>query len=435
MDWWFSGGARASARGAAALLCAVMATWAAAASAQSPKTIVEWDHQTDGNGPKVVRDAADRFEKQNPGYKVEDSHVLNDAYKAKLKVAFGAGQPPCVFDSWGGGPLREYVNSGQVVDLTPYLRKDSAFRDRFLPTAWKAVTYDNKVYGIPTENVSAAVIFYNKDLFKQYGLTPPATWGDLMKVVETLKSHGIAPFALANKNKWTGSMYYMYLVDRLGGPEVFRKAVDRAPGGSFADPVFIEAGQYIQQLVKAGAFAQGFNGLDYDIGGSRRLLYSGRAAMELMGGWEASTIRKENPAFYKKLDFFAFPSVPGGKGDPRDVIGTVGESFTSISAQCADRDAAFKLVKTLTDDVSMQEREADARIPPVKDVPVRDPFLQRLQALALQAPSVQLWYDQELPPKLGELHKDTTQALFGLSLTPEAAAQQMEAAAKADAGR
>jgi raffinose/stachyose/melibiose transport system substrate-binding protein len=157
--------------------------------------------------------------------------------------------------------------------------------------------------------------------------------------------------------------------------------------------------------------------------------------MELMGGWEASTIRKENPAFYKKLDFFAFPSVPGGKGDPRDVIGTVGESFTSISAQCADRDAAFKLVKTMTDNVSMQEREADARIPPVKDVPVKDPFLQRLQALALQAPSVQLWYDQELPPKLGELHKDTTQALFGMSLTPEAAAQQMEAAAKADAGR
>ncbi|TKC92692.1 extracellular solute-binding protein [Trinickia terrae] len=419
----------------AAILLAAGAAWSASGYAGPSKTITEWDHQTDGNGPKVVREAADRFEKQNPLYKIEDSHVLNDAYKAKLNVAFGAGQPPCVFDTWGGGPLREYVKAGQVVDLTPYLQKDPAYRDRFLPTAWRAVTYDNKIYGIPTENVSAAVIFYNKDLFKQYNLNPPATWNDLLNVIKTLQAHGIAPFALANKNKWTGSMYYMYLVDRIGGPDVFRKAADRAPGGSFADPAFIEAGRYIQQLVKAGAFAQGFNGLDYDIGASRRLLYSGRAAMELMGGWEASTIQKENPGFYKKLDVFPFPAIPGGKGDPHDVIGTVGDSFTSISTQCADRDAAFSLIKTMTDDASMQARIADARIPPVKNARLTDPFLQRLQALVAQAPNVQLWYDQELPPKLGELHKDTTQALFGLSLSPEAAAQQMEAAAKADAGK
>ncbi|MGN6317252.1 extracellular solute-binding protein [Trinickia sp.] len=432
---WLTRRKPASIRSMAVFVLALGTAWAASGYAQSPKTIVEWDHQTDGNGPRIVREAADRFEKQNPGYKVEDSHILNDAYKTKLKVAFGAGQPPCVFDTWGGGPLHEYVKAGQVVDLTPYLQKDPAFRDRFLPTSWRAVTYDGKVYGIPTENVSAAVIFYNKDLFAQFHVNPPATWNDLLNVAKTFQSHGIAPFALANKNKWTGSMYYMYLVDRLGGPEVFRKAADRAPGGSFADPVFVQAGQYVQQLVKAGAFAQGFNGLDYDIGGSRRLLYAGRAAMELMGGWEASTILKENPAFYKKLDFFPFPSIPGGKGDPRDVIGTVGDRFTSISTQCAFRDAAFELVKTITDDTSMKARVADAHIPPVKNLIVDDPFLKRLQQLVAQAPSVQLWYDQELPPELGEVHKDTTQALFGLSLTPEAAAQRMEAAAETEAHR
>ena len=63
-------------------------------------------------------------------------------------------------------------------------------------------------------------------------------------------------------------------------------------------------------------------------------------------------------------------------------------------------------------------------------VKIDDPFLQRLQGLLASAPSVQLWYDQVLPPALGEVHKDTTQQLFGLSITPEAAAQQMEAAYK-----
>jgi raffinose/stachyose/melibiose transport system substrate-binding protein len=415
--------------GATALFCSVSVV-STAAFAQTTKTITEWDQQTNATSTKVLRDAADRFEHQNPGFKVEDSHVLNEAYKTKLKVAFGAGEPPCVFESWGGGPLHEYVKAGQVVDLTPYLQKDPAYRDRFLTTSWDAVTYDKKQYGVAAENASAAVIFYNKELFKKYDLTPPATWDQLMHVVKVLNSHGVAPFALSNKNKWTGSMYYMYLVDRIGGPEVFRKAVDRAPGGSFDDPAFVEAGKYIQDLVKAGAFAQGFNGLDYDVGASRRLMYSDKAAMELMGGWEASTIANEDPAFASKLDFFPFPSVPGGKGNPHDVIGTVGDGFMSISTECKDPAAAFKLIQSMTDDTSMQGRVLDKKIPPVKNITITDPFLKRLQVLITQAPNVQLWYDQELPPKLGELHKDTSQELFGLSLTPEAAAQQMEVAAK-----
>ena len=39
-------------------------------------------------------------------------------------------------------------------------------------------------------------------------------------------------------------------------------------------------------------------------------------------------------------------------------------------------------------------------------------------------------YDQTLPPELAELHKDTTQAIFGLDMTPEEAAKKMEEKAK-----
>ncbi|MDN7183044.1 extracellular solute-binding protein [Caballeronia sp. SEWSISQ10-4 2] len=400
--------------------------------AAQTKTLTEWDSQTVGAGPKIINDAAARFEKANPGFKVESSHVLNDAYKTKLKIAFGANQPPCVFSSWGGGPLREYVKSNQVVDLTPYLQQNAAFQNRFLATAWPAATFDNKVWAIPAENTSVAVVFYNKEIFEKYKLTPPKTWDELLHVISVLKSNNIAPFALANKNKWTGSMYYMYLVDRIGGSDVVRRAVMRAPGGSFADPAFVEAGARVQELVKAGAFAQGFNGLDYDIGASRRLLYSGRAAMELIGSWEASTVKAENPAFYSKLDYFPFPAVPGGKGNPNDVIGTVGDNFYSISKACADPQAAFRLIQAMTDDQSMRERVADTRIPPVKNLEVSDPMLKRFLKTVADAPAVQLWYDQELPPALGELHKNTTQALFGLTTTPQEAAQQMEAEAKKD---
>jgi raffinose/stachyose/melibiose transport system substrate-binding protein len=407
----------------------LLAPWARAEDAQS---ITSWDIRTASAWAKLIDDAVARFEKANPGVKVESSHVLNDAYKTKLKIAFGAKQPPCVFITWGGGPLREYVKSSQVLDLTPYLEKDKAYTDRFLPAGFKSTTFGGKIYGVPAENTAPAVVFYNKEIFAKFGLKPPASWDELLKVMEVLKKNGIAPFALANKNKWTGSMFYMYIVDRLAGPEAFRAAVERQPGGSFAGPAFIEAGKRIQELVKLGAFAQGFNGLDYDIGATRKLLYSGKAAMEVMGMWEGSIIQGENPEFYKKLDFFGFPTMPGGKGDPSDIIGTVGDNFISLSTTCKDPALAFKLVEAMTDDASMQARLEGKQLVPMKGIAPSDPYLKRLMELVSKAPSVQLWYDQELPPKLGEVHKDTVQALFGLSLTPEAAAQQMEEAAKAE---
>lgn len=412
-----------------ASLIAVGLTYAMAANAQEPKTITEWDIQTQPNGVKILQDALGRFEKANPRYKAQRSQIPNDAYKTKIKIAFGANEPPCVFMNWGGGALREYVKAGQVVDLTPYLAKDAAFKDRFLPTAFSATTIDGKNYGLPGENTAATVIYYNTELFAKAGLAPPKTWPELLKVIEAFKAQGIAPFALANKAKWPGAMYFMYLVDRIGGPDVFRKAVARAPGGSFADPVFVEAGHKLQELVKAGAFAQGVNGLDYDVGASRRLLYAGKAAMTLMGTWESASIKSENPEFLKKVDFFAFPSIPGGKGQSGNVVGSVGNNFYSVSAACKTPDAAYQMIKSMVDEPSVQARLADNRLVPVKGLQITDPTMQRVMKLVADAPAVQYWYDQELPPQLAELHKDTVQALFGLSISPEEAAQKMEALA------
>jgi raffinose/stachyose/melibiose transport system substrate-binding protein len=404
-------------------------TYAVGASAQGTKTISEWDIQTQPASAKIIQDALTRFEKANPGYKAERAQIPNDAYKTKLKIAFGANEPPCVFTNWGGGSLREYVKAGQVVDLTSYLAKDTAFKERFIPTAFDATTIQGKVYGLPGENTAAAVIYYNTELFAKNGLTPPTTWPELLKVVAAFKAKGIAPFALANKAKWPASMYFMYLVDRIGGPEVFRKAAARAPGGSFADPAFVEAGRKLQELVKAGAFAQGFNGLDYDVGASRRLMYADKAAMQLMGTWESSSMANENPSFIKKVDFFPFPAVPGGKGQAGDILGSVGSNFYSVSSACKAPEAAYKLIKTMVDDAAVQARLTDNRMVPVKGLQVSDPTMRRVMKLVADAPSVQNWYDQELPPQLAELHKDTVQSLLGLSITPEEAAQKMEALA------
>ena len=72
---------------------------------------------------------------------------------------------------------------------------------------------------------------------------------------------------------------------------------------------------------------------------------------------------------------------------------------------------------------------------PVKGLKVENPYLADVMKVVNEAKSVQLWYDQELPPALAEVHKETTQQLFGLSITQEEAVAKMEATAKAQAAR
>ena len=60
------------------------------------------------------------------------------------------------------------------------------------------------------------------------------------------------------------------------------------------------------------------------------------------------------------------------------------------------------------------------KIPPVKSVGslVTEPMVKQILAAAVNASSTQLWYDQYLPPAVAEVHKDTSQELFGLTMTP-----------------
>ncbi len=396
------------------------------------KEISFW-HLSD-QGTEMIQGFVDRYMADHPDVEVEVVPIQSEPYKTKVNVAMEAGSPPCIFSTWTGGTLHEYVDAGRVLDLTAYMNEDD-YKDRFLDGAIQQATYQDKIWAVPIDNISIAVIFYNKTVFEENGIAIPRTYGELLAVIDKVKAAGIAPFTLAGKNKWTESMFFMYIVDRLAGPGVFENAADRK-GGSFEDPVFIQAGTMVQDLVKMGAFVDGFNGLDYDTGQSRMLLYADKAAMELMGTWDIGTVQAENPEYYDaSLGFFPFPAIEGGAGDPNDLVGTLGDNFYSISSTCKYPQEAFELLQYLIDDEAVNERVASGRIPPVRGITIDDPVLAQVKQIFEAAPNVQLWYDQYLPPSVSEVHKDTVQALFGLTMTPEEAASALEAAAVKEFGQ
>lgn len=390
-----------------------------------PKTLELWHIQTTDPMPQIYQDSINRFQNENPDYKVNISIIANDAYKQKIAVAMGSGQTPDIYPSWSGGPMNEYIAAGHAVDLTEYMNKDN-YKDNFLDAAIAQASYDGKIYGFPVENVSISGIFYNKDLFKQYGLTEPNTLAELESICDTLIANGKTPFSLANKSQWTGSMYYMNFVARYSGLDPFNNAV--SGNGSFEDEPFIYAGNKVQEWVDKGYFNQGFNGADEDSGQSRQLLYMEDCAMTVMGSWLVGTIKGENPEFYNKLGFFTFPGIEGKEQYKDLAVGTVGDQFYHISGTCSDTPAAFKVLQSLLDEPATKARVDSGRIPPLKSSIPPDPILKIVMEKVNAAPTVQLWYDQYLPPELGDLHKTTSQELFGKTKTPEQVNKEMQQA-------
>ncbi|MFW5988006.1 MAG: extracellular solute-binding protein, partial [bacterium] len=256
------------------------------------------------------------------------------------------------------------------------------------------------------------------------------TYQELLEVVETLTENNITPFTLANKTKWTGSMYYMYLVDRIGGPEALQKALDRT--GAFNDEPFIKAGEKIQELVDMGAFPKGVNGMDEDSGQARAMLYADKAAMYLMGSWAYGTIKKENEEILDKLGFFNFPEISEGKGDPTNLVGTPGDNYYSITQKCEEKEAAIKFLKYISDPKMGEELLKVGNLPPFTGIgdKIDNPVLKEIYNMVQEANHIQMWYDQMLPLELAQVHLNTTQALFGNRLTPEEAADEMEEAAQ-----
>lgn len=390
--------------------------------------ITVWDVWTTGTMKPVIDEAAVRFGKWNPGMQINVVHIQNDPFKTKLKIAMGAGTPPDIFQSWGGGVLKAYIDAGKVYPLD---KLNTWLKAKFMPSAFDPVTFNGHIYGVPAESVTGAFFWYRKSIFKKYNIQIPKTWSDFLNVCSKLKKNGIIPIALANRTKWPGSFYYMYLADRIAGYEFVQKVLNHEKGYSFVSDPYIQAGKMLQVLVKMGAFEKGFNGLDYDTGQSRALFYTRKSAMILMGSWLYGAIKREAPQIIDDIGIFNFPMIENGKGDPDDLVGSPGQDYLCITNAAKDKRAAMLFLRNyFTDAIALQEAVAGGNLIPFKGVEtfVTDPVVSEELNLFMKAKHVQLWYDQFLPPELGEVHKNVVQALFGLQITPEQASEQQQKA-------
>ncbi len=384
-----------------------------------------WDIRT-GSEQKVIRNITDSFNSKHSNIHATLNFFENDPYKQKLQVAMGAHNPPDIFFGWGGGILKSYIDANDVYDMTNDFNSDPAWKNRIIPSVLSGATFNGKLYGVPTSGVQPVLFLYNKDIFKQYNLSAPQTWNELLSVVTTLKQHNVIPIGLAGSSKWPYLMWSEYLTDRIGGPDAFTNVLS-GQANSWSQDAFIKANTAIQQLVTMGAFGSSFASVVADTNQDMALLYTGKAAMVLQGTWNFPVIQTNSPSFIQggKLGWFPFPTVEGGKGNAGNLYGNPC-NFYSISKTAKSTQSCITYLKdaVLADD-EVKQFIAVGDVPPVQGIDAQlasapnGEWLQYSYKMVQNSPHFQLSWDQALLPQPAQILLTNLDQLFLKQITPQ----------------
>ncbi len=261
---------------------------------------------TDSNAP-IWQAAQKEFMAANPNVKIVDESVNEEnAYNNKFKTDLATGNLPAVFGVNGILLGAEYAKNGLLLDVSPYMAADTAWSSGLIEGCVNAIRFDQYgvkgVYGVPTAN-AIEVMYYNKDLFAQVGVSKvPETYEELLDIIRKLRAAGITPIGAGAKATWRiGHIHNALLYKTVGVEKAVDLGINRK--AKWTDPDVVQSLRLLKELKDMGAFDRNFEGIDYET--EKTLFLSGKSAMVFNGTWFMGEV--EQSAISDKIGVFLFP--------------------------------------------------------------------------------------------------------------------------------
>ncbi len=374
------------------------------------------------------------------------SEAANAEVLEKLKTGFMAAHPEVTdieLNSGGTitdglGRLRNAVLAGDQIDVvlcaanpvnTSYARLGlitplddlvASMGDRFNDGAVGNFTVGGKVWAVPLSAVNITTFFYNKDLFKKAGITPPATYEEFVADAPKLAKLGVIPVVHQGKNAWMWPLYYMASLAQTTGNKQLELVEATLQGkAKFTDPASVEALKLAYGWVKDGLLDPNANELDEEA--MKSVFYSGKAAAYFGGSWDVPGLT-QNAQF--EWGVFKFPKYQSQPGTPVAFGGA--ETGLCVSSASKQPDLAKAFISHVAED-SVAKMQLDA-ISPIatshKNVAGVDTPVAKDLSTSLPASKFLDWV---WPRELTETIQREVQSMMGGAETPEQAAQNMQA--------
>ena len=347
----------------------------------------------------VFTNVIKQFEAAHPNITIHNVPMQNELFKTKVTPALRGNSPPDIFQQWGSGQQATQVQSGKLADISsdvsPWIGSLGT-----PATEWQT---NGKWYGVPYD-LHVVGFWYRKDLFQQAGISsPPTTIAQLESDDATLRAHGITPITVGSKDGWPDAFWWEYFAVRECSQSTITQAMS---GVSLSAPCFTKASADLDAFMKTNPFQTGFLATPAQSvpNSSVALLANGKAAMELQGDWDpgAGAGLTSDKNLFSKLGWFPFPSVPGGAGDPKAVLGG-GDGYSCTTGASEPACAEFLQFLT-TPAVQKQIIGAGVGLPanPAADSDLTVPAEQDAAAANSAAPYIAEYFDIALPTTPGQ---------------------------------
>lgn len=336
-------------------------------------------------------------------------------YPDKLRTELLGGNAPDVWRIWGGELAAPFARAGQAADLSAYY-EEYGWDETINANAIDGMTFEGTRYGVPAF-ASAMGIWYSREAFEEAGIEEPTTYEELTAANEQLVEAGMTPLGTGGMYGWHLMRLFQYLLEVSAGPELHDQLL--AGEASWDDPAVVEAFEMFVNWQEQGWIPEGALGLapsDVEPG-----FVQGLHAYTITGQWGESEFIAGAGA--DPADFGTF--VPPTGHDPERYSGFV-EGFM-IAEASPNKDAAAQLVDFLMQpDVQRAMANTQSTVLDAAPDPEMWPLSAQWADFQQEAPYY-LVLDQAYPKDVSDGYFQVQSDVIQGSITPQQAAEQMEA--------
>ncbi len=221
-----------------------------------------------------------------------------DIYMSQIRSSLVTKEAPNLFTWWSTYRMKELADNDVLKDLSVLWDKHES---EFGTDLRNAFTFNGHAYGFPISS-EYWVVWYNKEVFKKYNLTPPDTWDEFITICETFKSNDIAPMMSTVEGRWPTFIIFEEMI--VGeDPDLY---VDLCEGKmKYSDPRVKKAFEKWGDMIRKGYFTE--PGYDVWSGGARDF-NQGDVGMALFGTWYFAATLTANGVPEDKIGAFILPS-------------------------------------------------------------------------------------------------------------------------------
>jgi len=281
----------------------------------------------------VMEGLAAQFDEMHPDLTVNLTIVDREAWKTQIRNSLSANAPDVV-NWYAANRMGPYVSAGLFEDVSDVWADESMAA---LASTKGAMTIDGKQWGVPYTYYQWG-IYYREDIFKELGLTEPATFDEEMANCAKIIDSGRKCYTIGSKFLWTAGGWFDYMNMRTNG---FDFHMQLAQGEvEWTDERVRETFANWRKLIDMGAFIDDHQ--NYSWQEALPFMVKGEATAYLMGNFSVAPLR-EAGLKDDQLGFYQFPTiadVPQGEDAPTDTF--------HIPSGATNKDAAKAFLKFVT---------------------------------------------------------------------------------------